>query len=162
MPYRVVFDDEAKLMAKICTRFKSCLPFCAHCRCHNLLKAEKRKETRVDHATAATAAGCCCWSRRCAQVSLLRDETRRARAEQLQQPEQRVRYPSDPRPRSINTRHTLYPAVLYTPCIIEGTSTVGHINVVVVYCCCCCRPTVVSSKRKKKHTQHAIVVWARS
>ena len=88
--------------------------------------------------------------------------TRRARAEQLQQPEQRVRYPSDPRPRSINTRHTLYPAVLYTPCIIEGTSTVGHINVVVVYCCCCCRPTVVSSKRKKKHTQHAIVVWARS
>ena len=75
--------------------------------------------------------------------------TRRARAEQLQQPEQRVRYPSDPRPRSINTRHTLYPAVLYTPCIIEGTSTVGHINVVVVYCCCCCRPTVVSSKRKK-------------
>ena len=76
--------------------------------------------------------------------------TRRARAEQLQQPEQRVRYPSDPRPRSINTRHTLYPAVLYTPCIIEGTSTVGHINVVVVYCCCCCRPTVVSSKRKKK------------
>jgi len=144
-------------MAKICTRFKSCLPFCAHCRCHNLLKAEKRKETRVDHATAA---GCCC-CRVVVRKSLLRDETSYSRAVAAARAKGSLSFRSEA---AINkyTTHTLPSKAVYTIYNRRHKYSRPHQRRRRLLLLLLPADRMFPLKgKKKKHTQHAIV-WARS